>query len=322
MKLKLTTRDTERLRTTLSLISHVRKRIVLRFTPTKLLVILVEENNVTEEPQIWCKLNMTSLFDLIEIQSVKTDSILLELSIDSLLQALKNYEKANSHDLHIRLQKRDIPEGETLKQKNSRLVSLVFVYSSSNESSNSVSNIFRIPAKVLKHCNLSDILDEPVIEAIDLIMKLPNEFAALYKRLEKFKKSSQNEMVKIKASAENGGFLGFVLEEEDKYKVTISWNRNLQVQALNYDAIKSTLEHSEMNGRPCHRQEQTGTNLATTKTCRVLVRLRDWNMASKIVANCENITLLLANHHACVLHCYLDESEEIEIMYYINALKL
>ena len=82
MKLKLQARNTETIRTTLSLVSLLRKFVVLRFTPEKLIVILVHPTAMVPEPQAWCKLNVKSVFDSIEIQSLHENVILLEVNID------------------------------------------------------------------------------------------------------------------------------------------------------------------------------------------------------------------------------------------------
>ena len=62
-------KSSEKLKETLSLISHVRKFVVLKFTPSELSVILINGQAVKLEPQVWCKLPVSELFQGCEIQS-------------------------------------------------------------------------------------------------------------------------------------------------------------------------------------------------------------------------------------------------------------
>lgn len=107
MKLKLRTQSTETLKICFSQISSLRKFVVLRFSPEQLLAISVKDTSLNQEPQVWCKFKMLAIFNEIEIQSLRNDVVLLEINIELFLQTLKNFEKADSHDLSIRLQRKE-----------------------------------------------------------------------------------------------------------------------------------------------------------------------------------------------------------------------
>lgn len=310
MKLKLRTRSTETLRSTLSLISPLRKYVVLRFTPSQLLVILVDGSAVVQEPQVWCKLPLAGLFDLVEILSLREDTILLEINVELLLQTLRNFDRANSDGLNIRLQRKDSSGANGSSTSSGRTASLALYYASVNANTNTINHTFRIPVKILK--NLQDALHlrEPEIADVDLMVKLPSEFSATYRRLEKFKKASSNDLVTIRASRRRGGFLGFVLEEEGKYNVTIGWNDKLEVRrARNQEGLLPQAQDGVVDEEDESEDKE------------ITVKLRDWKMALKIVATCKTVILLLTHQEACVLHCLLDEQDEVEVIYYISAVR-
>jgi G2-specific checkpoint protein len=311
MKLKLHTQNTEALKTTLSLIGQIRKYIILKFTPTQLQIILVNGQSITQEPQVWCKLNITHLFDQVEIQSLRENTILLEINLELLLQTLKNFDKANSDGLNIRLQRKDSFQATN----NSRTASLALYYSNVNMNTNTINHTFRIPVKILKNTHDIMLLKEPELTEVDLMMRLPNEFASTYKRLEKFKKVSNNETVTIKASRKSGGFLGFVLEEEGKYRVTISWNDKLEVHQ---PSKESNFDGESLRIAVLQKSQEVEED---TEDREITVRLRDWQLAAKIVATCKTVIFLITPSD-CVLHCMLEDSDDIEIIYYISGLRI
>lgn len=313
MKLKLHTQNTESLKTTLSLISHVRKFVILKFTAVQLLIILVNSASISQEPQIWCKLSMESVFDQIEIESMRENTILLEINIDLLLQTLRNFDKANSDGLNIRLQRKDTSGGHGVTIGNVRTASLALFYS--NVSVSTVNHTFRIPVKILKTTHEGVLVQEPELSLVELIMKLPNEFALTYKRLEKFK-ASNNELVTIKASRRGGGFLGFILEEEGKYRVTISWNDKLEVQKP-----KSSIVDGESIRMQTDTYEDDLINQDENEDKEITVKLRDWQMASKIVAICKTVVFLMTPKDG-VLHCMLEDSDDVEIVYFLGGVKV
>ena len=322
MKLKLRTQNIEALKTTLSLISHIRKFVILRFTPTQLLIILVNGSSITQEPQVWCKLQINNMFDQIEIQSLRDNTILLEINIEQLLQTLHNFNRANSDGLNIRLQKKNTSGGQGINISNGRIASLALFYSNININSNAINHTFRLPVKILKNTDDIMLLKEPELTEVDLMMRLPKEFLSTYKRLEKFKKTSNNDLVNIKSSRRNGGFLGFVLEEEGKFKVTISWNDKLEVQKPNRSNFNGeSLQLANLhNPGSVMSQDIDEDDIHEDKE--ILVRLRDWKMASKIVATCKTVIFLITHKEACVLHCLLDDTDDVEIIYYINGVKI
>lgn len=258
---------------------------------------------------------MASLFNQVQIESLRDDTILLEVNAELLLQALRQYEKANADGLNIRLQKKD---SEAISFDNGRAASLALFYSHVNSNSNTINNTFKIPANILK----ASVEDKgPDLSRIDLFTYLPNEFVTTYKRLDKFRKSTTNENLTIKCSRRSGGFLGFLLEEEGKYRVTISWNEGLDVRKPPHSGLQSTdlVFQDLFVSRP---DDEDIDNNDTTEDKTITVKLKDWKLASKIVANCKTVIFLMAQDEACVLHCLLDETNDVEIVYYINALRV
>ncbi|KAK6203134.1 checkpoint protein Hus1/Mec3 [Scheffersomyces amazonensis] len=319
MKLKLQTNNTEALKTALSLISSLRKYILLRFTPEILYVISVNGQSITQEPQVWCKLQMRSIFNQIEIQSLRDNTISLEISVELFLQTLRNFDKANSESLSIRLQRKESSGAQSTNSTNSRTASLALYYSNVNIHSNAINHTFRIPVKILKNTQDLLLLKEPELHDIDLIMKLPSEFVSTYKRLDKFKKSSNNDTILIKASRRRGGFLGFVMEEEGKYRVTISWNEKLEVLKPVHNNLDDA--RGEILQPITEVDKDNIDEDDDSEDKEIIVRLRDWQSASKIVATCKTVILLLTAKE-CVLHCLLQDSDEVEIIYYISGIRI
>lgn len=320
MKLKLRTQSIESLKTTLSLISHLRKFVVLKFTETQLSVILINGTSMGHEPQVWCKLQMSSIFDQVEIQSIRDNTILLEINIELLLQTLKNFDKANSDGLNIRLQRKDSSGGQGTNLSTGRTASLALFYSNINTNTNTINHTFRIPVRILKNTHDAMDLKEPELTDIDLMMRLPNEFTSTYKRLDKFKRASNNDLVTIKTSRRRGGFLGFILEEDGKFKTTISWNDKLEVLKPNQQNLDS--ESMRMTVLQGAEDENAINEADENEDKEIAVKLNDWRMASKIVATCKTVVFLIAHKEGCVLHCLLDETDDVEIAYYISGVKI
>ncbi|SGZ53973.1 CIC11C00000002171 [Sungouiella intermedia] len=313
MKLKLRTQSTETLKTCLSQISNVRKFVVLRFSPEQLLAILINGSSINQEPQVWCKLRMLSIFSEIEIQSLRDNVILLEINIELLLQTLRNFDKANSHDLSIRLQRKESSGGTT--GGGSRTASLALYYSDVTVNGSTINHTFRIPVKILK--GNSEMLQEPELPRVDLMMRLPNEFSATYKRLDKFKKSLPGDLVTIQASRRHGGYLGFVLQEDGKFKVTIRWNDKLDVQKPQAGLDSDSLRAAALNDSTDEVDESD-----ESEDKEITVRLKDWKMAAKIVSTCKTIIFLMCHNEACVIHCLLDDSDDVEMIYYIGGVRI
>lgn len=314
MKLKLRTQSTETLKLCFSQISNLRKFVVLRFSPEQLLAILVKDTSLSQEPQVWCKFKMLAIFNEIEIQSLRNDVVLLEINIDLFLQTLKNFEKADSHDLSIRLQRKEASADGTTSG-GARTASLALYYSDTTSSANIVNHTFRIPVKILK--GSTDILQEPEIPKVDLMMRLPNEFSSTYKRLDKFRKNLASDLVTIKASRRRGGYLDFVLHEEGKFRVTIRWNEKLEVQKPK----RSDLDTDSLRAQALGAADDSGDENEEEEDTEIVVKLRDWKMASRIVSTCKTVIFLMCHKEACVLHCLLDDSDDVEILYYLSGVK-
>lgn len=312
MKLKLRTQSTETLKTCFSQISNLRKFVVLRFSPDQLLAILINGSSITQEPQVWCKLRMQTIFSEIEIQSLRDNVIHLEINIELLLQTLRNFDKANSHDLSIRLQRKENAPGSG--SGGSRTASLALYYSDVTMNGSTVNHTFRIPVKILKGDN--SMLQEPELPRVDLMMKLPNEFLSTYKRLDKFKKSLPGDLLTIRASRRHGGYLGFVLQEEGKFKVTIRWNEKLDVQKPQAGLDSDSLRAAALNDSTDVVDEED-----ESEDKEITVKLRDWKMAAKIVSTCRTIIFLMCQNEACVIHCLLDDSDDVEMIYYICGVR-
>ncbi|WPK26982.1 hypothetical protein PUMCH_004353 [Australozyma saopauloensis] len=299
MKLKLQTQSTETLRKCFSQINSLRKFVVLRFSPDELLAVLADESSVIQEPQVWCKFPMYSIFSDVEVISQRDNVILLEINIELFLQTLRNFDKANSRDFNIRLQRK---EGAG----RSRAAYLALSYSETTNST--INHTFRVPVKILKSNVLAKV---PELPHVDIMMKLPPEFAATFRRLEKFRNKMSQDRVTIRASRENGGSLQFLLEEVDNYKVAITWKAKLEIEQKQpeSDSLRAVQANAPVNER------------SPDEPVEVTVTLRDWRLAQKIVSNCKTIIFLMCQNNACVIHCLLDDAEEVEVMYYVSGIR-
>lgn len=258
---------------------------------------------------------MLAIFNEIEVQSLRNDVVLLEINIDLFLQTLKHFEKANSQDLSIRLQRKDASV-DGANTGGSRAASLALYYSEVTASANTVNHTFRIPVKILK--GSTEILHEPELPKVDLMMRLPNEFSSTYKRLDKFKKNLAGDLVTIKASGKRGGYLGFVLHEEGKYRVTIRWNDKLVV----HKPKVSSLDTDSLRAQALAEREEPVDEDDELEDTEIVVKLKDWKMASKIVSTCKTIIFLICHKEACVLHCLLDDTDDVEVLYFISGVKI
>lgn len=312
MKLKLRTQSTETLKTCFSQISVLRKSVELRFSPEQLVAILINETAVSQEPQIWCKLRMGSIFNEVEIQSNNNNIILIEINIELLLQTLRNFDKANSHDLSIRLQRK---EAGGPGSGGNRTACLALYYADMTAAANTINTTFRIPVKILKS---GRNLQEPQLPKVDLMMRLPSEFLSTYKRLDKFRRTLAGDLLTIRATRRKGGFLAFVLQEEGKFRVTIGWNDKLDIQKPKDGAADSdSLRAAAMNEADDDIDERN-----ELEDKEIVVKLKDWKMASRIVSTCQTVILLLCHKETCVLHCLLDDTDDVEIVYYISGVKI
>lgn len=299
MKLKLRTQSTETLRKCFSQINTFRKFVILRFTPNELLAVLADISSVLQEPQVWCRFPMHSIFSEVEVVSMRDNSILIEINIELFLQSLRNFDKANSRDFSIRLQRK---EGD----RNTRTAYLALNFTETINST--INHSFKIPVKILKS---NVLLEVPELPNPDLIVKLPPEFSSTFRRLDKFRGTANKENVTIRASRENGGSLRFFLEEADNYKVTLTWKAKLKFQEKPPQSDSLGLA-SNIAVNDC---------AVSDESVEVTVKLRDWRFAQKIVSNCKTIILIMYQNNACVFHCLLDEAEEVEVIYYVTGIR-
>ncbi|EEQ40422.1 Hus1-like family protein [Clavispora lusitaniae] len=314
MKLKLRTQSTETLKTCFSQISNLRKFVILQFSPEQLLAISINGTSITQEPQVWCKFRMSAIFSEIEIQSLRDNVISLEINIELFLQTLRNFDKANSHDLSIRLQKKD--SGSTTSGgTGSRTASLALYYSDISVNANTINHTFRIPVKILK--GSSDLPKEPELPRVDLMMRLTNDFSATYRRLEKFKRAIAGDLLTIRASRRNGGFLGFILQEEGKFRVTISWNDKLNVQKP-----RGELDNDSLRASLLQRDENDVDENDVEEDKEITLKLKDWQSAAKIVSTCKTIIFLICHKEACAIHCLLDDTDDVEVIYYMSGVRI
>ncbi|RCK54415.1 DNA damage checkpoint control protein MEC3 [Candida viswanathii] len=314
MRLKLMTRNPEPLKETLSLIAHVRKFIILKFTNDELTIILVNGQTISLEPQVWCKVKMSSLFESIIIESKQGSAVLIELNVDLLLQTLRNFDKANSEGLNLKLQRTETSGKPGVNTKVGRTASLALYYSNLNINANVINHTFKIPAKIVK--DPINVLHEPQRPHLGFFFKMPHEFVTMFKRLEKFKKTPSGDLVTIKASKLNKAYLGFILEEEGKYKVTLSWNGTIEVaEKFVSDSQSSEDAVHELRSQADEDYYHLGN---TVEQAAFKVKLKDWQLASKIVGRCKDVVLDIGPND-CSLHCDLDGTGDVEIAYFING---
>ncbi|GMM38167.1 Mec3 protein [Saccharomycopsis crataegensis] len=324
MKLRITMSSVDQLRSTVSTLLALRKFCVLRFTPAYLQLISAS----ISEPQVWAKI-ISEVFDSYECESIRDNLIVMEINAESLFTVLRNFERANSDVMVVKLQRKlanAIDDNGTINKGASakRLASLTFSYNESINSSTgtatSVTHTVKIPIRLLRKESDERII-EPELHAIDLVLRLPPTIGALFRRAERFKKTRN-----VSVCGTNQGELSLMLDE-DGLRVTSSWNEKLLVQR------ESTGEEAAGEKRD---QNETGniqdptfdrgkiTNSVTESDdegsfISVDVRLKDWRNGLRFVENCRHVILILSASSAVVLHCSLDDTDEVEIIYYINA---
>lgn len=242
---------------------------------------------------------MHSIFSEIEVISQRDNSILLEINIELFLQSLRNFDKANSRDFSIRLQRK---EGDA----STRTAFLALNFTETINST--INHSFKIPVKILK---ANVLLEVPELPTPDLVVKLPPEFSSTFRRLDKFRGNTNQEKVTIVASRENGGSLQFYLEEADNYKVRLTWKAKLKFQEKTPQSDSLRL----VSGLAVSDSTELDESVEVT------VKLRDWRFAQKIVSNCKTIILIMYQNNACVFHCLLDDAEEVEVIYYVTGIR-
>lgn len=321
MKLKINVLATQSLRSTLSAIMALRKFCVLRFTPTHLNII----SAALHEPQVWCKL-LSATFDAYEVELIRDNTILMEIAIDALHQVLRDYEKLASDCLMIRLQK-------VSSDKGHRSATLALFFTEPTLTTSLVSGTFRIPVRLLKR-ESDERITEPELSNIDMLMKLPMGISSLFKRVERYRRAER-----VVVTTTPDGRLGLAIQE-DALKVTISWNALLEVSADGEGSSQNpsqvplqrlsqvSLQHlsqvplqhlSQVSLQ--HQASQRVPPLPAGSPVLVEVRVKDLRLGSRITEVCRNAVLIVLQGEAMVLHCYLDDVDECEIIYFIAGVR-
>lgn len=234
------------------------------------------------EPQVFCKLS-NEIFDVYEVQSIRDNTLSFEINVEQLYQVLKQYEKSNADQLAIRLQKKE-------NQVGKRIASLALFFNDSTSTLNTVNHTFSIVVRLLRKDSDERIV-EPELSNVDIMIKLPDDISSLFKRIERYKNS---DFITVKGT--NQGALSLNVKKEDNLNITVSWNELLKIQS-ELDDSNQTEEHE------------------------VMVRSKDWKLGSRICEVCKNMVLIMSREEALVFHCFLDESEICQIIYFINAVK-
>jgi len=251
---------------------------VLRFTPTHLNIISAS----LSEPQVWCKLS-NELFDVYEIESLRENTISFEMNIEQLFHVLKQFEKSNSDQLAIRLQKKGTDSGK-------RSASLAVFFDDTISTTSVVTHTFSISVRLLRK-ESDERITEPELSNVDVLMKLPTDISMLFRRVDRYKGVDFLNIMGTK-----NGSLSLNIQEENNLNVTITWNELLQVQ-------------------------QNSDSLNEDESFEIMVKLKDWKLGSKICEICKNMVLIISREEALVLHCYLDDTETCEIIYFISGVK-
>lgn len=312
MRLHLQTSDPRPLMDALSLVSHLRRKVYIRFSTSVVAVILVDET-VGSQPQLWAKIQTKAVFDHISIQCDRV-SIAVEINADSLLLALHNYERSHCQCLTLRLQKNTLG-GAISKSTKGRNANLCLSYV---EEESEIVHSFRVPAKVLRSSHQAFLLREPEVSQIQFMILLPNSFAHVFRRLERFKVLSPTDVITLRAThTNNSGSLGIQFEREGQFVVTLSWNESLQfLKPIENDPDSGT----SSLGYSLHQTERLFEDVSEADSG-ISVRMLEWKVASRIVSTCKRVVLLVA-HGACVFHCLVDDSDAVEIIYYIHGVNL
>lgn len=249
---------------------------MIRFTPEHVSMASIALN----EPQIWCKLD-ASLFEVYQVESLRDNIISLEINVASFFQVLRNFEKAESGELSIRLQRKSA-------DGSSSGACLGIYYTEQISMASSVSHSFHLPIRFLKKEN-DERINEPELSKVNVLMKLEKDLTVLFKRIERFRHSEY-----MTVTASQDGSLQLAIRENDR-KLVLKWKEKLQVQ----DASSSQASLGE--------------------SASINVKIRDWKPGSRLCEVCSNVVLIVAENEASVFHSFLDEGEKCEIVYYINA---
>lgn len=213
--------------------------------------------------------------------------ISFEINVDQLYQVLRQYERSNAEQLAIRLQKKE-------NQTGKRVASLALFFNDSTGTSSTVSHTFSIVVRLLRKENDEKIV-EPELTNVDVMMKLPEDINALFKRVERYKNAN---FITVKGTRQ--GVLSLNLQKEDNLNIMLTWNDHLKVQSEITEGDRSQEDPEEYE---------------------IMVRSKDWKLGSRICEVCKNVVLIISRDEALVFHCFLDESEVCQIIYFVNAVK-
>lgn len=326
MKLAVKINEVRSLRQILGFVLSIRKHCVLKFSSAEGLEIISIDR---EGPIVWGKLSKINFirYDVI----AKDDLIVLELNAEPIYQIVKNYEKSPVvSDLAIRLQRGDTNNDNGNKRKP------VFLGLSYNEDLTMTQEIFHsfsIPVSLIRGRNAGKFLP-PDIAGVELSVDMNQTLVPFFMRVERYKAVDNINVVLNKL-----GELKIEFQDEAK-KISLKWKSLLEVwipedldtqnkvidldSAFSEDtnsnvAEKAATDHA-LNQRinPTH----TGYNndrerdLDMIKEITVRVKLKWWNLASKLLSQSENLNMHI--HAAgCLFNCSLEDEHSNNILYYL-----
>lgn len=299
MRLILHTSSPSKLRKVLQLIQLVRKQVVFRFNPHTLTLISHDPRASSLQPQVWAKINLKAVFAMSEVKSLRNNNVEFEVSSDQVIQILKTFEADVAEILVMKL----LMDKRRVGVEQKSMPCLSFTYCLASLAGNGdVTRTFKVPVKVFSSSNPVTQMVEPPISHYSLIAALDPQFAVTYKRLDKFKKIGDHLVISV-----NSG-LSFHIESEGRYAVTLSYKHDLRKVSVGDHA--DSLRQAVVEGETLIGQG------------RAHVRLNDWLGTKKVVSTCRANYLMFADHQ-CVVHSWLDDdSDDIEIKYYLCGYRL
>ncbi|KAH3678197.1 hypothetical protein WICMUC_001626 [Wickerhamomyces mucosus] len=261
-------------------ILSIRKYAVFRFSSDKLNII----SGAINEPQIWSTLSY-DIFDIYEVESLRDNIISFEINIEEFYQILKSFQNLESEKLSIRLQKAN--NGK----KRSALLTVVF--NEFNDLNNEINHVFTISIRLLKR-EMDQLIKEPELTNIDMILNLPQDFTTFLKRIERYKNI---EYLLFKLTTL--GKLTVILKQ-DNNNVTIEWNEPLHIQL--------------------QQQEEESID----KDVEILIKYKDLKLNSRFFEIIKNSMMIISNKEALVFQCFLNDdlNNENQLVYFINGVTL
>lgn len=291
MRLILHTNNPASLRTTLGLILGLRKQVTFRCTEKYMVIISVNERATEAEPQVWCRLKMLLVFHEVNVKSVRDNIVEFEVNVDQLLLVLRTFDRELADTLVMKLQRQ---EGTQRDLENRRVASLALLYTSANAMGTAdVTHTYKLPTRILSALSSVSQMVEPRVDPHSLIVELPGQFTAVYKRLSKFRRTG--ETLHIHMDPEHG--MLFALESEGKFRVTITYNEKIK-----------QIQTAEIGNNPPPRVDRA----------RASVKVADWLGTAKLVGTCRSNYFVFADRD-CVLHSHLEDNNDVELKYYING---